>query len=502
MRVRAVLTAGIVALGCGAFGGQLVPAQAAPAQSSPGSSAPAYGPVIVFGSDQAAAAHAVGDAGAQVSGALPFSPAVTARLTASQAADVAGQGFAVVADRTLRATSADFSAAALDPQVTASDPGSVLSARAGAGVGVALIDTGVDPSPDLGARLIQGPDLSGEGNHLDSYGHGTFMAGLIAGDGSLSASGPVRHVGLAPGASVISIKVAGADGTTTLSKVLVGIGWAMAYKADLNIRVMNLSFGVDAAPPGVWDPLDAAVDSAWRAGIAVVAAAGNGGQGVVSAPGNDASAITVGAFDPHGTAAAADDSLALWSGQAVLPGGTVKPDLVAVGMHTVSLRAAGSTVDLAHPSARVGDSYFVGSGTSMATALVSGAVADLAADHPNGSPDAFKAALSGTARPLSGSYGGELDLAAADGAPMAPVDSRSHPVTGPVFSLGQFTSLGWWSDARWSDARWSDARWSDARWSDARWSDARWSDARWSDARWSDARWSDARWSDVAWGDG
>ena len=114
-----------------------------------------------------------------------------------------------------------------DTQVPAIDP-TAAAADAGRGVAVALVDTGVANTPDLSGRLVRGPDFSGEGDGIDHFGHGTFMAGLIAGDGTASAAagGPV-HKGIAPGATVVSIKVAGADGTTSLSKVIAGIGWAV-----------------------------------------------------------------------------------------------------------------------------------------------------------------------------------------------------------------------------------------------------------------------------------
>src|SRR5207253_4389010 len=130
------------------------------------------------------------------------------------------------------------------------------SLDAGRGVGVALIDTGVNPTPDLhGERLLSGPDLSGEGDGVDRFGHGTFMAGLIAGDGSASSAGGARHVGTAPGATVVSVKVAGADGSTSLSKIITAIGWVIAHDDDLDIGVLNLSFGADVNLPYVANPL-------------------------------------------------------------------------------------------------------------------------------------------------------------------------------------------------------------------------------------------------------
>src|SRR5262249_34726803 len=151
------------------------------------------------------------------------------------------------------------------------------NADAGAGSVVALVDTGVAETPDLQGRLVRGPDFSGEGDGIDHYGHGTFMAGVIAGDGSASSNDRVHHVGGAPGATVVAVKVAGADGSTSVSRVIAGIGWVVAHADEYGINVLNLSFGVDFPLPYVVNPLAAASEAAWASGITVVVAAGNEG---------------------------------------------------------------------------------------------------------------------------------------------------------------------------------------------------------------------------------
>ncbi|TML42179.1 MAG: hypothetical protein E6G27_05215, partial [Actinobacteria bacterium] len=467
------------------------------------------GAVVVVAATAAAAEAAVVRAGGRVEAPLPLARAVAARIGPAAAARLATAAVRVVRDIKIPVSSAGFAPSiALDSQLSAVNPGPDWSRQAGSGVGVALVDTGVAPSTDLDGRVVRGPDLSaGDSDDgraaLDEYGHGTFMAGLIAGDGTASAAGPVRHMGVAPGATVVSVKVAGRDGTTTLSRLIEGIGWVVVHAPEHNIRVMNLSFGLVTQLPAAIDPLAGAVEAAWAEGITVVASAGNGGPGAVTMPGSDPWVLTAGASDTHKTASVADDTLAPWSGQARV-GGVTKPEVVAPGVSVVSLRAPGSTIDLLHPSARIGDRYFVGSGTSMATAMTSGAAAVLLSDHPLATPDDVKGALAGTARPLAGSYGDQIDLYAADHARAQPSWQQHHAIAFDGLGTG-LRQMPWsdarWSDSRWSDSRWSDSRWSDARWSDSRWSDARWSDARWSDARWSDARWSDARWSDARWSD-
>ena len=177
----------------------------------------------------------------------------------------------------------------------------------GAGVTVAVLDTGIDKNSDFAGRLVGGVDLSGEGNPFqDSYGHGTFVAGLIAGDGASSGG---KYAGEAPGASLVSVKVAGATGSTDLATVLNGIQWTITNQARFHIRVLNLSLGVLPDGTTATNPLDRAVEAAWHAGIAVVVSTGNDGptKGSILSPGDDPLVITAGAFDDNGTSAPGDD---------------------------------------------------------------------------------------------------------------------------------------------------------------------------------------------------
>jgi len=273
---------------------------------------------------------------------------------------------------------------------------------AGRGVAVGVLDTGIADSGDLAGRVVASADLSGDWSFDDAYGHGTFLAGLIAGGGQ--GGGPA---GGAPGADLVDLKVAGADGSTTLGQVLAAMQLADAARERFNLRVLNLSLGAPADDPAT-APLTEAVERLWADGVTVVAAAGNDGGGV-EAPGLDPYVVTVGALDPAGAGVPA------WSSRGPDFAGRAKPDLVAPGVGLVGLRAPGSTVDLANPAAQVGDRYFRGSGTSMATAVVAGAAAVVAAAHPDWGPDRVKAALIGTADPLprpapAASGAGALDL--------------------------------------------------------------------------------------------
>ena len=181
----------------------------------------------------------------------------------------------------------------------------------GTGVTVALVDTGVADVTDLAGRVLDVTDpltgvikrcvdFSGEGQCGDSYGHGTFLAGIIAGTG---ASSNGRWKGMAPGAKIISLKVAGRDGSSDVSKVLAAIQWAVSFRQQYGIRVLNLSLGTDSTQSWKVDPLNYAVERAWQAGIVVTVAASNRGPspGTISKPGDDPWVLTVGAVDDRGT---------------------------------------------------------------------------------------------------------------------------------------------------------------------------------------------------------
>ncbi len=394
--------------------------------------------------------------------------------------------------------------------------GRLASADAGSGVDIALIDTGVTPVPGLDGddKLVHGPDLSAEAEipelaHLDTHGHGTFMAGIIAGDGQ-------GFQGIAPGARVVSVKVAGAGGETHVAQIIAAIDWVIEHRNDagLDIRVLNLSLGVDTTADYVDDPLSAAVERAWDAGIVVVVAAGNDGtdDGQLDSPAHDPYVIAVGATESERADSDRDDLVADWSSRG---DGVRNPDIVAPGRSLVSLRVPGSSSDLAHPAAAVGDRYARASGTSQAAAVVSGSVAALLAERPYLNPDQVKAAFQfgaadlvegetadgwgrvrgDWARRRTGRVVRERDALVQDH-PRALIDSTATGISRPA---GATWSGGTWSGATWSGGTWSGATWSGATWSGATWSGATWSGATWSGATWSGGTWSGGTWSGATW---
>ncbi|MEO7261101.1 MAG: S8 family serine peptidase [Jatrophihabitantaceae bacterium] len=437
----------------------------------------------------------------------------------------------------------------------------------GQGVTVALLDSGVAGVSGLdgAGKLSLGPDLSIESNGVlidqDTYGHGTHLAGIIAGrdeavltDKTIAGLNPAVQLGVAPDAGLLSMKLATTDGSTDVSQVIAALNWITEHQTNYDgsrVRVINLSFGTSSVQPYQLDPLAAAAENAWRHGLVVVVSGGNEGAaaGRLTNPAIDPYVIAVGASDSK-------NSVAGWNRPSVASfssGGTAQRhvDLLAPGSSIVSLRAPGSFIDANHPEGLVdGDTtgrLFRGSGTSQAAAVVSGAVALLLQAYPDLTPDQVKAALVATASrvPASAVYAGagQLDVAAALSA--LRLASRSKSATGlervPAQDFPPSTGQGSLDEARggdslldadgvaltgevdvqgnpWDAAAWWAASseltswvggdWMGATWTGSGWASetddlksARWSSARWSSARWSSARWSSARWSSARWSD-
>src|SRR5205814_1325948 len=253
---------------------------------------------------------------------------------------------------------------------------------------------------DITGQTTACENLSGESGCGDSFGHGTFIAGIIAGNGASSGG---KWQGMAPEANLVSVKIAGRSGAADVSNVLAAIQWVVSFKDRYGIRVLNLSLGTDSTQSYRVDPLNFAVEKAWDAGITVVVAASNRGPdpATISKPGDDPLVITAGAVDDMGTPGLGDDQLPDFSSHGpTAADGLAKPDLAAPGAHIVSLRAPGSSIDTQFPN-YVDGSYRKGSGTSMATGVVSGAVALMLQAQPSWTPDRVKFALTATARPAA-----------------------------------------------------------------------------------------------------
>src|SRR5438270_207053 len=304
----------------------------------------------------------------------------------------------------------------------------------GTGVGVAIIDSGVfnhddlQKSSGLGSRVIYSESfIPGDTSTNDAYGHGTHVAGIVAGNGHDSANGyPTQYTGVAPNANIINLRVLDANGSGTDSQVIAAIQRAIQLKSTYNIRVINLSLGRSVYESYTLDPVCQAVEAAWKSGIVVVVAAGNAGRNnnygtlgyaTIQAPGNDPNVITVGATKTNGTPGRLDDTVASYSSKGpTLLDHVVKPDLVAPGNRIVSLASPGSTLVASllnlnvqpittcllgllgnNCSTGLSGKYTRLSGTSMATPIIAGAAALMVQKDPTLTPDTIKARMMKTA---------------------------------------------------------------------------------------------------------
>ncbi len=242
----------------------------------------------------------------------------------------------------------------------------------------------------------------------DNYGHGTHVAGIIAGDSThRAADDPAagRYVGVAPDANLIAIKASDDEGHGTILDAIYGLQFAIDHKADYNIRVVNLSVSSTVAESYRTDPLDAAVEAAYFHGLVVVTAAGNRGNAtdaVNYSPANDPLVISVGAVDDQGTAARADDTVAEWSSYGSTQDGLSKPDILAPGAHIISTLARGSAFGTLCPQCIVDGDYLKIGGTSMAAPVVAGVAALVLQAHPDWTPDQVKSTLMATGRDVPG----------------------------------------------------------------------------------------------------
>lgn len=254
----------------------------------------------------------------------------------------------------------------------------------GEGVTVAIIDTGVSPHYDLirpKNRIIGFKDfIDNQNRPYDDNGHGTHIAGIIAGNGYASRG---RYVGVAPKSNILAVKALDRNGGGSTSKVIEAISYVIETKDQYNTKIINLSIGTPANSTCENDPLCKAVNMAIKAGLIVVVAAGNSGpsKGTILSPGTNRNVITVGAVDDKRTIDTSDDTIADFSSRGPTLDGIKKPDLVAPGVNINSL------------SSNKLDSYVPLSGTSMATPLVSGTIALLFSEYGNLTPTQVKAML-------------------------------------------------------------------------------------------------------------
>jgi serine protease AprX len=371
----------------------------------------------------------------------------------------------------------------------------------GAGVNVAVIDTGIAPVESLSGegKIVAAVDFSSdaaspETAFTDALGHGTFVSGIIAGqepgsDPALAAEHPQWFLGVAPDAGIVSVKVDDAVEGVNPVDVISGIDWVVANADALDIGVINLSFSTGSLAPYQGDALAAALERAWDAGIVVVTGAGNDGSAAagLASPANDPFLIAVAGAD------VSDDGIAIadWSSSG---DGVRNPDITAPGAHINSLRAPGSDADVNHPEGFVDDETFKGSGTSFSAPVIAGVAALLREAHPDWTPDQIKAAIVETAAPLNG-FSADLagsGLVRADMAVGATVDGatqsfdRSTGVFEGAPSAGVSTV---WNGNSWVGNSWVGNSWVGNSWVGNSWVGNSWVGNSWVGNSWVGNSW-------------
>jgi len=379
---------------------------------------------------------------------------------------------------------------------------------------VAVVDSGVDATrADFGGRVVKQVTMTSlvPNSPGDGRGHGTFVAGVLAG----SAAG---YAGGAANAKIVSLDVMDDKGMAMTSDVIAAADWIYQNKDAYGIRVANFSLHNSVANSFMYDPLDKAVEKLWFSGIVVVAAAGNygtgtGASGVLYSPGNDPFVITAGAADIEGTLASSDDTAAPWSAYGYTVDGFLKPDLGAPGRYIVGPVPPTSTLVAERPASVVAPGYMQLSGTSFAAPVVAAAAAYVLALHPSYTPDQVKGALMLTAVAPPAAAPNSLGVGEIKAGKATSVTAPPNPnlaldrfvISDPAGGSGRVFDTASWSGAATADASWNTASWNSASWSGASWNTASWGAASWSDASWASASWSDSSvatsLTDASWAD-
>jgi serine protease AprX len=387
----------------------------------------------------------------------------------------------------------------------------------GNGVTVAVLDSGITPDVDLtqpSNRILTAVNFADPLTASDPGGHGTHVAGIIAGNGTRSDG---QFMGVAPGANLVDVRVLDSLGNGSASSVIAGLQWTVAHALQYRIQVVNLSLGATPSTDYQHDPLAAAVELAWLRGLVVVTAAGNGGANAINTPGIDPFVITVGAIDDQTTPGLSDDTLPVWTSWGTPIGGSAKPDLVAPGRRIISIRAPGSTLDQLLPNrvvaANNGSTYFSLSGTSMAAGVVSGVAALFVETHAALSPSQVKGALTGTAQvfgqatglavPSPSTGSGLVNALAATTARVDRGQRVADPAAQALYTLLYGQPLVWkdpnYAGVDWASQTWATLAWNDLAWDNLAWDSFAWSDLAWDTLNWTDLAWDSVSWTDLAW---
>ena len=496
------------------------------AMTTPTAATPTHRVLLSTTGEMSEVASAVTAAGGTVVQTFEIAQTLLADLPENVTAP---QGSFVVPNVTMKFNAAPAATTTSDDANTFRDTIKAPAGPSGSGVTVAVIDTGVDDSVavDVAKHVNVSGDTTGDG-----LGHGTFMAGLVAGDDN-------EFGGVAPGAEVLDVQVAAQDGSTDLARVLAGLQAVADERAsNPSLDVAMLALSTESPLPPWMDPLTRGLDRLWGRGVTVVVASGNDGKNGVSSPATDPVLLVAGAQDEADTAARADDTVPDFSSYGKVFGQR-RPDVVAPGVSLISTAAPKSAAYLENPASHVGDGFLKGTGTSMSAAVTAGAVATLLAERPELTPDQAKRLVLGTAYTTSalkvktGAGNGGLDLASALSTPLSAVPALPQESNAGSYGPSEADEQLWatfaqaWEDgdlravaAAWSKMseqtrKWAANAWSLAaliralradddtfdgrRWAGRRWAIEDWDGRRWATDAWVGRRWADEKWLSEVW---
>lgn len=355
----------------------------------------------------------------------------------------------------------------------------------GAGIGVAIVDSGIAEEEGWNIEVITQKFATNSRSDKDIYGHGTHVAGIVAGNGS-DSNGMYR--GIAPGVKLISIKVADGDGLAYESDVVAGLQWVYENHTAYNIRVVNISLNTTTEQSYHVSPLDAAVEILWFNGIVVVASAGNywdensSFNPVQASPANDPFIITVGAIDEKGTTRTRDDNWANFSAIGNTTDGFHKPDIHAPGKDIVSLLSRSSPWGEQYPERVTANGEYIRlSGTSMSAPMVTGVVALLLEDEPNLTPDQVKYRLINTSY-----WAGTVKSLDAYKAVTGNTTESANQGLYPSQLLATGDDPIAWGSVGWNSVGWNSVGWNSVGWNSVGWNSVGWNSVGWNSTFWGE----------------
>ena len=374
----------------------------------------------------------------------------------------------------------------------------------GAGIGVAVIDSGISVDLDLDIRMRN--SFNANANTVnDTFGHGTHVAGIIASNGTDSSG---QYQGIAPDVDLISLKISDENGLAYESDTVEAMQWVFDNKDNYNIRVVNLSIQSTVEQSYHDSALSAAAQILWFNGVVVTAATGNWYGGNLyplnAAPANDPFVITVGAVDEKGTTRIKDDRATTYSVWGLTQDGFYKPEIFAPGQDIISVLSKDSPWGTDYPDRVViidgKTEYFRISGTSMATPMVSGAVALLLQAEPDLTPDQVKYRVM-NAKNWAGS---SPYLSVYKMLTTSTTESANQGIV-PHMLLAKMALIAYWSSQNgeenidWESVDWDAVNWDAVDWDAVNWNAVNWNAVNWNAVNWNAVNWNAVNWNAVNW---